>query len=85
MTTIKIDIMIKRKIEVEIEPTAVELAVEFSDSDSDYQAKFLSQVAHEFAEFGKMKRLDQMYFISQSKFLTDEAKQFIKTLNDYIN
>ena len=77
--------MIKRKIEVEIEPTAVELAVEFSDSDSDYQAKFLSQVAHEFAEFGKMKRLDQMYFISQSKFLTDEAKQFIKTLNDYIN
>ena len=77
--------MIKRKFDAVIEPTAVELAVEFSDSDSDYQAKFLSQVAHEFAEFGKMKRLDQMYFISQSKYLTDEAKQFIKTLNDYIN
>ena len=77
--------MIKRKIEVKIEPTAVELAVEFSDSDSDYQAKFLSQVAHEFTEFGKMKRLDQMWFISESKYLTDEAKQFIKTLNDYIN
>ena len=77
--------MIKRKIDVEIEPTAMELAVEFSDADSDYQAKFLSQVAHEFAEFGEMKRLNQIYFISQSKCLTDEAKQFIKTLNDYIN
>ena len=79
------NIMIKRKFDAVIEPTAVELAVEFSDADSDYQAKFLSQVAHEFAEFGKMTRLDQMYFISQSKHLTEEAKQFIKTLNDYIN
>ena len=77
--------MIKRKFDAVIEPTAVELAVEFSDADSDYQAKFLSQVAHEFAEFSKMKRLDQMWFISESKYLTDEAKQFIKTLNDYIN
>ena len=77
--------MIKRKIEVAIEPTAMELAVEFSDANSDYQAKFLSQVAHEFAEFSKIKRLDQMWFISESKFLTEEAKQFIKTLNDYIN
>ena len=77
--------MIKRKIEVAIEPTAVESAIEFSDADSDYQAKFLSQVAHEFAEFGQIKRLNQMYFISQSKYLTEEAKQFIKTLNDYIN
>ena len=79
------NIMIKRKIEVAIEPTAVELAVEFSDADSDYQSKFLSQVAHEFSEFSKIKRLDQMWFISQSNYLTDEAKQFIKTLNDYIN
>ena len=77
--------MIKRKIDAIIEPTAMESAVEFSDADSDYQAKFLSQVAHEFSEFGKMKRLDQMWFISESKFLTEEAKQFIKTLNDYIN
>ena len=77
--------MIKRKIDAVIEPTAMELAVEFSDANSDCQAKFLSQVAHEFTEFGKMKRLDQMYFISESKYLTDEAKQFIKTLNDYIN
>ena len=77
--------MIKRKIDVVIEPTSVELAVEFSDANSDYQAKFLSQVAHEFAEFGKMKRLDQMWFISQSNYLTDEGRQFIKTLNDYIN
>ena len=77
--------MIKRKIEVAIEPTAVELAVEFSDANSDYQAKFLSQVAHEFSEFGEMKRLNQMYFLSESNYLTDEAKQFIKTLNDYIN
>ena len=63
MTTININIMIKRKIDVVIEPTAVELAVEFSDEDSDYQAKFLSQVSHEFSEFGEMKRLDQMWFI----------------------
>ena len=77
--------MIKIKFDAVIEPTAVELAVEFSDADSDYQAKFLSQVAHEFTEFGKMKRLDQIWFISESKYLTDEAKQFIKTLNDYIN
>ena len=77
--------MIKRKIDAVIEPTAVELAVEFSDADSDYQAKFLSQVAHEFTEFGEMKRLNQMWSISESKYLTEEAKQFIKTLNDYIN
>ena len=77
--------MIKRKFDAVIEPTAVELAVEFSDADSDYQAKFLSQVAHEFTEFGEMKRLGQMLFISESKYLTDEARQFIKTLNDYIN
>lgn len=77
--------MIKRKFDAVVEPTAMELAVEFSDADSDYQAKFLSQVAHEFTEFGKMKRLDQMYFISESNYLTDEAKQFIKTLNNYIN
>ena len=77
--------MIKRKFDAVIEPTAVELAVEFSDANSDYQAKFLSQVAHEFSEFGQMKRLDQMWFISQSNYLTDEGRQFIKMLNDYIN
>ena len=76
----------KREIEVDVIPTGEEIGSEFAKMDSDEQAVCLSKIAIEFNKFGSnMKKLNQLLFISESEKLTDEAKDFIKELNNYVN
>ena len=77
--------MIKRKIDVEIEPTAVELAEHVSSLAAEDQAEFLNLVAKEFDGWHYGRSFIQIYEVSEQICLTDAAKRFVSVLNDYIN
>ena len=77
--------MLEREIKISVEPTIEELAEHVSALESEDQAEFLNLVAKEFNSWTYSNCVGQIYNISESKKLTDEAKSFVKLLNTYIN
>lgn len=76
----------RRKVEIEVDPTGNELGIEFSKMGADEQAICLTEIAKQFNKFGdKSRKLSQLLFISESDELKQVAKDFIKELNNYVN
>ena len=74
--------MIKRKIDVEVEPDAFELAREFCEMDADVQATFFDFVAYISKEWDNSfcRQVDR---IVTSEWITNEALSIMKTLGEY--
>lgn len=74
--------MIKRNVEVEIKPTAEELAKSFADAGGHFQAEFFNALAEEVKTW-KMDFCFQLQHITDEGGLTDEGRGIMEQIGEY--